>query len=208
MSSKFQNPNIAFVRNQVQKTRYSLKQFSVSPSPRSREMLNFWVQSFGYSNWQIFLRKIKGYSPSSQLVGIATKDNFESFADKLHQQIKSYNLEQIKWGVSASLEICNEIEIDSNLISRLLVRPPPSPLSQQLRDLIDHGIIDIKTQVSENTNEHFVVGYVPTEIGKYIAAHQLERNKGRYLSTIELVKLALPTKLCKLKSISHEIRGS
>lgn len=199
MPKKFKHNNIPLVKRQAQIARYSLKEYSELSTPKSNEMLDYWVQCFGYSNWQYFIRQINGHSSDKTDAAILSKDNFLSTSISLHKFIPDYDLEHIKWGLTSSLQTNHCI--NSNMIKKLLVRSVPTPLSPQLNELLRNGFIEVDTRRSTNSNEDLIVGYIPTELGKYAAAQQHENNSGQPLSRIDLVKFGLSDNLCKLKRI-------
>lgn len=199
---KYRPQDIGFVKKQAQAVRYSLNSISNIPPLTSRQMLDFWVQSLGYIDWQHFSRQTKGHCSSSQSPELINKNYFSLFANKLHQYILGVSLEQIKWAL-ASLTMIEQDDVD--LIKRLLIRTVPSLLTDQHKKLIECDCIALDTRVNQlNPDENIIVGYIPTEHGKYAAANQLEKSEGRALSTIELVTLGLPTQLCRLTTVRSE----
>ncbi|WP_240224419.1 hypothetical protein [Rheinheimera hassiensis] len=199
--SNFTHPNVIAVKKQVQLVRYSLKEFSEKAVPTSTKMLNYWVKCFEYEDWQQFIRQVNGHPNDKVDCAIVDQRNFENIATELQSLLPTYDIKQMKWALSASMP--NSIQVNTKLIKQLLIRTVPMPSSDELDKLHNLGLIDFQIRSIENSEEKIITGYRPTELGRYKAALQHEKEVGRYLSEIELVEFGLSSNLCKLKSIQR-----
>lgn len=199
--SNFTHPNVFAVKKQVQLVRYRLKEFSEKAVPTSTKMLDYWVKCFEYEHWQQFIRQVNGHPKDKIHCAIVDQGNFENIANELQSLLPTYNINQMKWALSASL--LNNIQVNIKLIKQLLVRTVPMPMSDELAELHKFRLIDIEARNIENSKEKVISGYRPTELGRYKAALQYENEVGRYLSEIELVQFGLSNNLCKLKSVQR-----
>ncbi|MEH8018016.1 hypothetical protein MN202_12280 [Rheinheimera muenzenbergensis] len=199
--SHFTHPNVIAVKKQAQLVRYSLKEFNVKALPTSTDMLNYWVKCFGYEHWQQFIRQVNGHPIDKIDCAIVDYNSFESISAELCSLLSTYDINQIKWALATSL--FNNIQVNSGLIKNLLVKTVPMPMSDELRKLHNFGLIDITVGALANSGEEIITGYLPTELGKYKAALEYEKELGRSLSEIDLVQFGLSSNLCKLKSIQR-----
>ncbi len=197
----FNHPNVIAVKKQVQLVRFSLKGFSQKVTPTSTTLLDCWVKCFGYEHWQQFIRQVNGNSTEQSEYAIVRQDNFHKVATQLQSLFPVYNINQIKWALSGTL--LNSIKVNSNLIKNLLMRKMPMPMSDELAELYQYGLIDIETRSIVNSEDKIITAYIPTELGRYKAAINSEKALERYLTEIELIQFGLPSNLCKLRSIQR-----
>ena len=83
------------------------------------------------------------------------------------------------------------------------MRKMPMPMSDELAELYQYGLIDIETRSIVNSEDKIITAYIPTELGRYKAAINSEKALERYLTEIELIQFGLPSNLCKLRSIQR-----
>lgn len=199
--SNFTHPNVIAVKKQLQIVRYSLKEFSEKAVPTSTKMLNYWVKCFDYEDWQHFIRQVNGHPNDKVDCAIVDQRNFENIATDLQSLLPTYDINQMKWALSASM--LNSFQINTKLIKQLLIRTMPMPMSDELDELCEYGLIDFEDRSLENSEDKVITGYLSTELGRYKAALQYEKEVGRHLTEIELVEFGLSNNLCKLKRIQR-----
>lgn len=207
--------DFAFSSDQIQHfkglayvVRDALKLYDGKNVPSKTGMLDIFASVIGYQGYQDFIRQSKGHTATSAAPLRITAENFLRLSKRLEDVLGGRCSEpQCCWAVAGlfDLEKTGKLsEEDIALLQRHLIRTAPTPLDDQKRRLIELGCLVAETRLFDNTPDfgEIITGYHVTELGKYAAAWEIERQKARPLSEIDLAQLGLPQGLCRLRHVS------
>jgi hypothetical protein len=214
MSYIFSKSQISVFKDQAHSIRNTLKLFDKAHVPSVTAMLDIWARCLEYKDYQLFIRQSSGHQATTIEPVVLTQDTFTILSDTLFQQLQpSFSLPKCCWAIAGLFNLDDKKpleEEDIALLKTLMLRIAPPPVDERKQRLIDLGCLVVEKRTFENAPElgPIVVGYHVTELGKYAAARELERHKGRALSHEELIRLGLPEELCRLRMISVSVTSS
>lgn len=210
----FDESEIHLFKKQAHAIRNALLVYKEDQTPPVTRMMDIWAKCLGYPDYQIFIRQTKGHRKSSPEGDShspfrLTAQNFLPLTEALSQQIgPHFSTSHCAWALAGLLNLDGQnplTEEDIELIDKLMVRTAPTPVDERKQRLIDLGCLAVETRAFENAPElgPVIVGYKVTELGKYAAARELERQQaGAPLASLDFVKLGLPyEELCRMRTI-------
>lgn len=207
----FSSDQIPHFKGLAYVVRDALKLYDGENVPSKTGMLDIFASVIGYQGYQDFIRQSKGHTATSAAPLRLTAENFLLSSKRLEEALGGrYSEPQCCWAIAGlfDLEKTGKLsEEDIALLQRHLIRTAPTPLDDQKQRLIELGCLIAETRLFSNAPDlgEIIVGYDVTELGKYAAALEIERQKARPLSEIGLAQLGLPQTLCRLRHVSSAL---
>ncbi len=188
--------------------RDALKLYDGKNVPSKTGMLDVFASVMGYQGYQDFIRQSKGHTATRVAPLRLTAESFLLLSERLGQVLGGrYSESQCCWAMAGLFAIENSWKLneeDIALLQRHLMRTAPTPLDDQKQRLIELGCLVAEKRLVDNSPHlgEIIVGYHVTELGKYAAAREIERQKARPLSEVGLAQCGLPQDLCRLRHVS------